>query len=68
MTEFNVPEFLAVLYQVEHNRRFWRLRRELERRYRRFDSPGFRQEAYVDSVLALLWELNFEHVSLPAGH
>lgn len=66
MAEFSIPEFLAILYEVENDRGFRRLRRELERRYRSAQSPGFRREAYVDSVLALLFEQDFDHVSLPA--
>lgn len=66
MTEFTIPEFLAMLYAVERSREFWRLRRELERRYR-VRNRDSRCEAYVDCVLALLWEQGFDQLNLPAG-
>ncbi|MGI6357501.1 MAG: hypothetical protein ACOX2K_02215 [Bacillota bacterium] len=67
MNEINIPEFLGMLYAMENSRRWRRLRRELERRYRRASHASYRREAFVDSVLTMLWELEFEHVSLPQG-
>lgn len=67
MADYTVPEFLGLLYELERNRRFMHLRRELERRYRGLRDPKFRQEAYIDSVLALLWESDAEPQSVLAG-
>lgn len=65
--EINIPEFLGLLYTVESSHRFRRLRRELERRYKQARQASYRREAFVDSMLAMLWELEFEHVSLLQG-
>ncbi len=67
MADYTVTEFLSLLFELEHNRRFLRLRRELERRYHRLSGQGSRREAYIDSVLALLWESDADSQTVLAG-
>lgn len=56
MTEPNMPALLAVIYEIERTRSFWRLRREMEQYYRLGRSASYKRDAYVDSMLAMLLE------------
>lgn len=67
MADYTVPEFLSLLYELQQNRRFLRLRRELERRYRWLGGQGSRREAYIDSIMTLLWESEADPQTVLAG-
>ncbi len=56
MTELNVSALLAVIYDIERTRSFWRLRREMEQYYRLGQSVSYKRDAYIDSMLAMLLE------------
>lgn len=55
MMEFEIGTLLGKIYDLEQSPAFRRLRRELERHYRRIN-PAFRRDAYIDSMLTLLFE------------
>lgn len=56
MAELQLWVLLGVIYDLERTRSFRQLRRELERYYRRQNAHAYRRDAYIDSMLTLLFE------------
>lgn len=56
MAELQLWVLLGVIYDLEKTRSFRQLRRELERYYRRQNAQAYRRDAYIDSMLTLLFE------------
>lgn len=56
MAELQIWALLGLIYDLERSRSFRQLRRELERYYRLQNTHAYRRDAYVDSMLTLLFE------------
>ncbi|NLY54300.1 MAG: hypothetical protein GX060_06760 [Firmicutes bacterium] len=56
MARVDLVALLGLIYDLERSRSFRQLRRELERYYRRQNSQSHRRDAYIDSMLTLLYE------------
>lgn len=59
MAELQLWVLLGLIYDLERTRSFRQLRRELERYYRRQNATAYRRDAYVDSMLTLLFEQDY---------
>ncbi len=67
MAEVQLWVLLGLIYDLEQTRSFRQLRRELERYYRRQNAKGYRRDAYIDSMLTLLFEQDYGLERLTAG-
>lgn len=59
MAELPLWVLLGLIYDLERTRSFRQLRRELERYYRRQNAAAYRRDAYIDSMLTLLFEQDY---------
>lgn len=66
MAEPQLWVLLGLIYDLERTRSFRRLRRQLERYYRRQNASAYRRDAYVDSMLTLLFEQDYSLEQLTA--
>jgi hypothetical protein len=66
MAEPQLWVLLGLIYDLERTRSFRQLRRQLERYYRRQNASAYRRDAYVDSMLTLLFEQDYSLEQLTA--
>lgn len=67
MVDLQIWTLLGLIYDVEKKYAFRRLRRELERYYRLQNKDAYRRDAYIDSMLTLLFEHEYDYEGLTAG-